>query len=68
MLEKITGLLDSLAAEFTEYFGCLHNVYLAHLLIYAVIGNAKSNKHWEAELPPNFDRNGYGVEKFIRSK
>ncbi|KAL3024413.1 hypothetical protein AAZX31_04G120100 [Glycine max] len=33
-----------------------------------LIGNAKSNKHWEAELPPNFDRNGYGVEKFIRSK
>ncbi|KAG4991845.1 hypothetical protein JHK87_025302 [Glycine soja] len=33
-----------------------------------LMGNAKSNKHWEAELPPNFDRNGYGVEKFIRSK
>ncbi|KAK7314745.1 hypothetical protein VNO77_33273 [Canavalia gladiata] len=31
-------------------------------------GNVNSNKHWEAELPPNFDRNGYGIEKFIRSK
>ncbi|WVZ13706.1 hypothetical protein V8G54_011272 [Vigna mungo] len=32
------------------------------------MGNARSNKHWEAELPPNFDRNGYGIERFIRSK
>ncbi|TKY44915.1 ADP-ribosylation factor GTPase-activating protein AGD15 [Spatholobus suberectus] len=32
------------------------------------MGNARSNKHWEAQLPPNFDRNGYGIEKFIRSK
>ncbi|XP_045817153.1 probable ADP-ribosylation factor GTPase-activating protein AGD15 [Trifolium pratense] len=31
-------------------------------------GNVKSNKHWEAKLPPNFDRNGYGIEKFIRAK
>ncbi|RDX84268.1 putative ADP-ribosylation factor GTPase-activating protein AGD15 [Mucuna pruriens] len=33
-----------------------------------VTGNVWSNKHWEAELPPNFDRNGYGIERFIRSK
>ncbi|XP_027924287.1 probable ADP-ribosylation factor GTPase-activating protein AGD15 [Vigna unguiculata] len=33
-----------------------------------LMGNARSNKHWEAELPPNFDRNGYGIERFIRSK
>ncbi|XP_012567204.1 probable ADP-ribosylation factor GTPase-activating protein AGD15 [Cicer arietinum] len=32
------------------------------------MGNVKSNKYWEAKLPPNFDRNGYGVEKFIRAK
>ncbi|XP_020212480.1 probable ADP-ribosylation factor GTPase-activating protein AGD15 [Cajanus cajan] len=32
------------------------------------MGNVRSNKHWEAQLPPNFDRNGYGIEKFIRSK
>ncbi|XP_027359188.1 probable ADP-ribosylation factor GTPase-activating protein AGD15 [Abrus precatorius] len=32
------------------------------------MGNVKSNMHWEAELPPNFDRNGYGIEKFIRAK
>ncbi|XP_061347985.1 probable ADP-ribosylation factor GTPase-activating protein AGD15 [Gastrolobium bilobum] len=32
------------------------------------MGNAKSNMYWEAELPPNFDRNGYGIEKFIRAK
>ncbi|OIW20165.1 hypothetical protein TanjilG_04618 [Lupinus angustifolius] len=32
------------------------------------MGNVKANKHWEAELPPNFDRNGYGIEKFIRNK
>ena len=37
-------------------------------LFYAVMGNVKSNKHWEAKLPPDFDRNGYGVEKFIRAK
>lgn len=32
------------------------------------MGNAKSNKYWEAKLPPDFDRNGYGIEKFIRAK
>ncbi|XP_058773546.1 probable ADP-ribosylation factor GTPase-activating protein AGD15 [Vicia villosa] len=32
------------------------------------MGNVKSNKHWEAKLPPDFDRNGYGIEKFIRAK
>ncbi|XP_057446706.1 probable ADP-ribosylation factor GTPase-activating protein AGD15 [Lotus japonicus] len=33
-----------------------------------LIGNARSNKHWEAKLPPNFDSNGYGIEKFINAK
>ncbi|KAK7364178.1 hypothetical protein VNO80_12642 [Phaseolus coccineus] len=33
-----------------------------------LVGNARSNKHWEANLPPNFDRNGYGIERFIRLK
>ncbi|KAE9586120.1 putative Arf GTPase activating protein [Lupinus albus] len=32
------------------------------------MGNVKANQLWEAELPPNFDRNGYGIEKFIRNK
>ncbi|XP_019443267.1 PREDICTED: probable ADP-ribosylation factor GTPase-activating protein AGD15 isoform X2 [Lupinus angustifolius] len=32
------------------------------------MGNVKANQHWEAELPPNFDRNGYRIEKFIRNK
>lgn len=30
------------------------------------MGNEKSNRYWEAELPPNFDRSG--IEKFIRAK
>ncbi|KAH9724890.1 putative ADP-ribosylation factor GTPase-activating protein AGD15 [Citrus sinensis] len=30
------------------------------------MGNEKSNKFWEAELPPNFDRSR--IEKFIRTK
>ncbi|XP_047338169.1 ADP-ribosylation factor GTPase-activating protein AGD5-like [Impatiens glandulifera] len=30
------------------------------------IGNEKSNSHWEAELPPNYDR--VGIENFIRAK
>lgn len=29
-------------------------------------GNEKSNRYWEAELPPDFDRSG--LEKFIRAK
>ncbi|KAL9324341.1 hypothetical protein ACSQ67_009198 [Phaseolus vulgaris] len=33
-----------------------------------LMGNARSNKHWEANLPPNFDRNGCGIERFIRLK
>ncbi|XP_031257994.1 probable ADP-ribosylation factor GTPase-activating protein AGD15 [Pistacia vera] len=33
---------------------------------YSAIGNEKSNKFWEAELPPNFDRSR--IEKFIRTK
>ncbi|RDX81180.1 putative ADP-ribosylation factor GTPase-activating protein AGD15, partial [Mucuna pruriens] len=32
------------------------------------MGNEKSNKHWEAKMPPNFDRNKLGIEKFIRAK
>lgn len=30
------------------------------------MGNEKSNKYWEAELPPRFDR--VGIENFIRTK
>ncbi|KAF2305119.1 hypothetical protein GH714_001891 [Hevea brasiliensis] len=30
------------------------------------MGNEKSNCHWEAELPPNYDR--VGIENFIRAK
>lgn len=30
------------------------------------MGNEKSNTHWEAELPPNYDR--VGIENFIRAK
>nr|KYP67417.1 putative ADP-ribosylation factor GTPase-activating protein AGD15 [Cajanus cajan] len=33
-----------------------------------VMGNEKSNKHWEAKIPPNFDRSKLGIEKFIHSK
>ncbi|KAF1874549.1 hypothetical protein Lal_00029976 [Lupinus albus] len=32
------------------------------------MGNEKSNKHWEAELPPNFDKSRLGIEKFIYAK
>ncbi|CAJ1936526.1 unnamed protein product [Sphenostylis stenocarpa] len=32
------------------------------------IGNEKSNKLWEAEMPPNFDRSKLGIDKFIRAK
>ncbi|XP_027343259.1 probable ADP-ribosylation factor GTPase-activating protein AGD15 [Abrus precatorius] len=32
------------------------------------MGNQKSNKHWEAAMPPNFDRSKMGIEKFIHSK
>ncbi|KAL2334355.1 hypothetical protein Fmac_015568 [Flemingia macrophylla] len=32
------------------------------------MGNVRSNKYWEAELQPDFDRHGYGIERFIRSK
>ncbi|KAI9074334.1 hypothetical protein K1719_027600 [Acacia pycnantha] len=32
------------------------------------MGNEKSNEYWEAELPQNFDRIGFGLEKFIHSK
>ncbi|KAL1359648.1 probable ADP-ribosylation factor GTPase-activating protein AGD15 isoform X1 [Arachis duranensis] len=32
------------------------------------MGNEKSNKDWEAKLPPNFDRGTMGIEKFIYSK
>ncbi|KAK7320222.1 hypothetical protein RJT34_04958 [Clitoria ternatea] len=32
------------------------------------MGNEKSNKHWEAKMPPDFDRSKLGIEKFIRAK
>lgn len=30
------------------------------------MGNEKSNSHWEAELPPNYNR--VGIDKFICAK
>ncbi|KAM7260532.1 hypothetical protein ACFE04_011205 [Oxalis oulophora] len=30
------------------------------------MSNEKANKYWEAELPPNYDRND--IERFIRAK
>ncbi|KAL2615211.1 hypothetical protein AAZV13_08G052700 [Glycine max] len=33
-----------------------------------LMGNEKSNKHWEEKIPPNFDRSKLGIEKFIRDK
>ncbi|KAL5174786.1 putative ADP-ribosylation factor GTPase-activating protein AGD15 [Glycine soja] len=33
-----------------------------------LMGNEKSNKHWEEKIPPNFDRTKLGIEKFIRDK
>lgn len=47
---------------------CLALASEIYSVFYAVMGNVKSNKHWEAKLPPNFDRNAYGIEKFIRAK
>ncbi|KAK2984018.1 hypothetical protein RJ640_003147 [Escallonia rubra] len=32
----------------------------------AAMGNERSNRYWEAELPPHFDRSA--IEKFIRAK
>lgn len=32
----------------------------------AAMGNEKANSHWEAELPPNYDR--VGIENFILAK
>jgi len=37
-------------------------------MLHAGMGNVKSNKHWEAEMPPNFDRSKLAMEKFIRMK
>ncbi|CAL5215403.1 unnamed protein product [Lathyrus oleraceus] len=32
------------------------------------MGNDKSNKHWETDLPPNFDTSRLEIDKFIRAK
>ncbi|XP_004503239.1 probable ADP-ribosylation factor GTPase-activating protein AGD15 isoform X2 [Cicer arietinum] len=32
------------------------------------MGNEKSNKHWEADMAPNFDRSRLLIEKFILAK
>jgi len=37
-------------------------------MLYAGMGNEKSNKHWEAHLPPNFDRSRLEINKFISAK
>jgi hypothetical protein len=41
-------------------------IFFYYFYLCVAIGNEKSNRYWEAELPPNFDRSG--IEKFIRAK
>jgi stromal membrane-associated protein len=47
-----------------RYFSFVEINFGVYLL--TAMGNEKANSHWEAELPPNYDR--VGIENFIRAK
>ncbi|CAJ1952275.1 unnamed protein product [Sphenostylis stenocarpa] len=66
---QCSGIHRSLGVHISQVRSTTLDTWLPdHVSFMQSMGNVRSNKHWEAELPPNFDRNAYGIERFIRSK
>ncbi|KAI4352023.1 hypothetical protein L6164_006313 [Bauhinia variegata] len=66
---QCSGIHRSLGVHISKVRSTTLDTWLADQISFMqYMGNGKSNKYWEAELPPNFDRNEFGLENFIRAK
>ncbi|XP_057763422.1 probable ADP-ribosylation factor GTPase-activating protein AGD15 isoform X1 [Arachis stenosperma] len=66
---QCSGIHRSLGVHISQVRSTTLDTWLPEQVSFMqLMGNVNANKHWEAELPTNFDRNGYGIDKFIRAK
>ncbi|MED6221177.1 putative ADP-ribosylation factor GTPase-activating protein agd15-like [Stylosanthes scabra] len=66
---QCSGIHRSLGVHISQVRSTTLDTWLPEQVSFMqLMGNVNANKFWEAELPPNFDRNGYGIDKFIRAK
>ncbi|KAJ7975355.1 Arf GTPase activating protein [Quillaja saponaria] len=69
MCMQCSGIHRSLGVHISKVRSTTLDTWLPNQVAFLqFMGNEKSNKYCEAELPPNFNRSGSGLEKFIRSK
>ncbi|KAG9452749.1 hypothetical protein H6P81_005653 [Aristolochia fimbriata] len=64
---QCSGIHRSLGVHISKVRSATLDTWLPEQVAFIqTMGNEKSNKYWEAELPPNYDR--VGIENFIRAK
>ncbi|PIN19433.1 hypothetical protein CDL12_07894 [Handroanthus impetiginosus] len=64
---QCSGIHRSLGVHISKVRSTTLDTWLPEQVVFMQrMGNEKSNEYWEAELPPQFDRNP--IEKFIHSK
>ncbi|KAL4375147.1 hypothetical protein AHAS_Ahas05G0252700 [Arachis hypogaea] len=66
---QCSGIHRSLGVHISQVRSTTLDTWLPEQVSFMqLMGNVNANKHWEAELPTNVDRNRYGIDKFIRAK
>ncbi|XP_058732375.1 probable ADP-ribosylation factor GTPase-activating protein AGD15 isoform X1 [Vicia villosa] len=66
---QCSGIHRSLGVHISKVRSTTLDTWLpAQVSFMQFMGNHKSNKHWETDLPPNFDTSRLEIEKFIRAK
>lgn len=64
---QCSGIHRSLGVHISKVRSATLDTWLPEQIAFIQsMGNEKSNSHWEAELPPNYDR--VAIENFIRTK
>ncbi|XP_057996645.1 ADP-ribosylation factor GTPase-activating protein AGD5 isoform X2 [Hevea brasiliensis] len=64
---QCSGIHRSLGVHISKVRSATLDTWLPEqIALIQSMGNEKSNCHWEAELPPNYDR--VGIKNFIRAK
>ncbi|KAJ4833907.1 hypothetical protein Tsubulata_032941 [Turnera subulata] len=66
---QCSGIHRSLGVHISKVRSATLDTWLPEQIAFIQsMGNEKSNKFWEAELPPDYARVREGIEKFIRAK